>query len=98
MVGCNDSYSIKYSLQHAVDTPLYWHDGVTFSESAIRENNFFNPESIFQDVNLVGISYSCPHGDSAKLFEQYYLKYLEVNFKLMGTTPDYTIWAKTDPE
>ena len=95
-VGCNDSYSVKYSLQHAIDTPLYWHDGVTFSEAALRANNFFNPESIFQEVNLVGISYSCPHGDSAKLFEQYYLKYLEVNFKVMGTTPDYTIWEKTD--
>jgi hypothetical protein len=95
VVGCNDSYSVKYSLQHAIDTPLYWHDGVTFSESALRANNFFNPNSIFQEVNLVGISYSCPHGDSAKLFEQYYLKYLEVEFKVIGTTPDYTIWEKT---
>ena len=97
-VGCNDLYSINNRLKHARYVPLYWHKGVTFSEASLRQMEYFNPNTIFKEVNLVGVSYSCPHGDSAKVFERFYLEYLEANFKIFAKVDQYTIWEKNTLE
>jgi hypothetical protein len=95
-VGCNNLYSFKYALIPPVNTPLYWHNGVTFSSKSLFTQSYYEPNVVLNDVNMIALSYSCPHGQSAFLFEQHYSNFLKSNFNLIESTPDYSIWKKVE--
>jgi hypothetical protein len=75
IVDSPDCISSIFGLPKARNTPLYWHHGVTFSDSALQLK-YFQEENIFSDVDVIILPPS-KHPPTNESFEFRYRGYLK---------------------
>ena len=78
-VGSNNIFSHYFKLDPPQKTLLYWHNRVTFSEIAAKQNKLLLSERVLSDANLIFFDIT-KHRGSVDVFKRIYGDYLKINF------------------
>lgn len=80
----------------AKGTPLYWHNGTTFSPKTLKHFSYFEPTKVFANVDVIFVpTKSAPdHHNSSWPFMENYWSYINENFKTYRTTKLWHVFVR----
>lgn len=80
----------------AKNTPLYWHNGTTFSPKTLKDFSYFEPTKVFADVDVIFVpTKNAPdQHNTREPFMKNYWFYLNDNFKTYKTTKYWHVFVR----
>jgi len=92
-VGENDWFNFYFLNPSPINVPLYWHNTVTFNQQLLDHDEYFSPDNIFNDVDVVYLS-TAFNVEAVDIFYNNYVDFLSHNYLLIYSDAKIKIYRK----